>query len=232
LMYHSNPRTIPTDEKPNHPYYAKIHKKGQVIILNGAAPITSTTEAYPETTVIEEWGIQIQLEGQEESVLEAIRRGVAVAVSDGSFQNQAGVAAWMIESETKANRIVGRGRTPGSAEDQSAYHSELFGLWGILHTLTLLTEKYQLHDGRITIACNGLSALKQAQCNHPTEPTLAHYELIGAIQTLKSKLTISLNFEHVRGHQDDGVTMVLMRQAWMNIEMDELAKKTIDPGAP
>jgi len=28
-----------------------------------------------------------------------------------------------------------------------------------------------------------------------------------------------------------GVTMALTRQAWMNIEMDELAKQTIDPKA-
>jgi len=79
--------------------------------------------------------------------------------------------------------------------------------------------------------CDGLSALKQAQSDNPTEPTLAHYDIIGAIQTLKGKLRVRLNLEHVRGHQDDGVMTALTRQAWMNIEMDELTKKTIDPAA-
>jgi len=40
-------------------------------------------------------------------------------------------------------------------------------------------------------------------------------------------LPINFTFEHVRGHQDLGVTKVLNRAAWMNIEMDLLAKATI-----
>ena len=39
---------------------------------------------------------------------------------------------------------------------------------------------------------------------------------------------MQLNLKHVQGHQDDGVTTVLTRQAWMNIKMDKLAKQTID----
>jgi len=139
-MYHSNPRLIQEGDKPNNPHYAKIHNNGLMIILKGAAPINRTLEEQPKTKVEEEWGIQIKLEGQEEMVIEAIRQGIAVAVSDGSFQNQAGMAAWTIKSVTKANQIVGHGWTPGLAEDQSAYRSELFGLWGIIHTLTHLTK--------------------------------------------------------------------------------------------
>jgi len=48
---------------------------------------------------------------------------------------------------------------------------------------------------------------------------------------MKSKLQVQINLKHVRGHQDRGVTTALTRQAWMNIEMDELAKQTIDPKA-
>jgi len=94
--------------------------------------------------------------------------------------------------------------TPGSATDQSAYRSELFGLWGIFHTLTQLTAKHNLQEGQITVACDGLSALQQAQHDNPTNPTLAHYDIIGAIQTMKSKLQVQINLEHVHGHQDGG----------------------------
>jgi len=137
----------------------------------------------------------------------------------------------MIESTTKENRIVGHGRTPGSAADQSTYRSELFGLWGIIYTLTQLTNKHNLQAGQITVTCDGLSALQQAQQDNPTDPMLAHYDIIGAIQTMKSKLRVQLNLEHVCGHQDDGIMTVLTRQAWMNIKMDKLAKQTIDLAA-
>jgi len=39
---------------------------------------------------------------------------------------------------------------------------------------------------------------------------------------------MEVKFEHVKGHQDTGCTMVLPQFAWMNIEMDALVKATID----
>jgi len=49
------------------------------------------------------WGIQLETHGQEQTVVEAIKQGQAVAVSNGSFQEQAGSAAWTIKSTTKQN---------------------------------------------------------------------------------------------------------------------------------
>jgi len=71
-------------------------------------------------------------------------------------------------------------------------------------------------------------SINQVQCSYPTDPTQAHYDLIGAIQAIKDKLLLELNFEHIKGHQDLGVRTVLPWVAWMNIEMDGLAKQTID----
>jgi len=149
LMYHSIPHCIQESDKPTHPYQAKIHNTRQKIILQGAAPINKPPGDGPsqQPKVEEEWGIQSQLEGNEHILIGAIRQGVALAVSDGSFQTQVGAAAWMIESATKENRIVGHGRIPSSAADQSAYRSELFSLWGIIHTLTQLTNKHNLQAG-------------------------------------------------------------------------------------
>jgi len=41
-------------------------------------------------------------------------------------------------------------------------------------------------------------------------------------------LPITFTFKHVHGHQDSGLTTVLNSTAWMNIEMDLLAKATIN----
>jgi len=50
---------------------------------------------------------------------------------------------------------------PGMPEDQSAYRSELFGLWGILQSLHKLTQDYNIKSGSVVIACESLSVLKK-----------------------------------------------------------------------
>ncbi len=109
------------------------------------------------------WPCEINLEGQADILEEAIKQGTAVAVSDGSYQSDHGAAAWVIESCTSAHRIRGAGQTPGYIQDQGAYCSELFGLWGILYTLKRFTDEHQIKNGQVRIACDGLSALHKAQ---------------------------------------------------------------------
>ncbi len=53
------------------------------------------------------------------------------------------------------------------------------------------------------------------------------YDLIGAIRQVQQTIPIKCAFEYVRGHQDLGIKMVLNQTAWMNIEMDLLAKAMI-----
>jgi len=90
------------------------------------------------------WGIQLETQGQEQRVVEAIQQGTTVAVSDGSFQDQAGLVAWTIKSDTKQHQIRGYGQTLGAAQDQTAYRSELFGIWGILIMLQQIMEPHQV----------------------------------------------------------------------------------------
>jgi hypothetical protein len=52
-----------------------------------------------------------------------------------------------------------------------------------------------------------------------------HLDLIRAIRILKSKLPITVKFEHIYGHQDDLLAFAsLPRMAQLNVEMDRLAK--------
>jgi len=94
--------------------------------------------------------------------------------------------------------------------------------------LRKLEKLYIRTTGKVQIACNGLSALRQAQSQKPIDPNMAHYDLIGAIQTLRNELPIQLTFEHMKGHQDSGTLMVLTRLTSMNMEMDSIAKWMID----
>jgi hypothetical protein len=59
--------------------------------------------------------------------------------------------------------IMGQCISPGNPDDQSAYRSELTGLYGILACMIWhLQQKYNV-KGKITVGCDGLSALRQAQ---------------------------------------------------------------------
>jgi len=51
--------------------------------------------------------------------------------------------------------------TPFWTSDQSTYHSELFGIWGLLALLEKITTQQHIMEGHVTVACNGLSVLKK-----------------------------------------------------------------------
>jgi len=66
----------------------------------------------------------------------AIQLGQARAVSDSSFKNQFGMAAWVYYHE-ETNETLGSGRLVilGYLEDQSSYRSMLSRLYGIAATI-------------------------------------------------------------------------------------------------
>jgi len=123
---------------------ATVFQHGSSATITGYGPIRQDRHDSRPTPMEAFW-IQQQCllteEGDLEKLFQAIFSGTAVAVSGGSFKDQAGAAAWTIEGPTAANRIVGHGFTPGEPADQSAYQSELFGIWGILASLKQLSEK-------------------------------------------------------------------------------------------
>ncbi len=86
----------------------------------------------------------METEGNKKVLIKAICQGIAAVVSNVSFQNHTGLAAWTIEGANKHNRVIGYRRTPGFEEDQSAYQSELSQLWGIVNTLVQMSECYHI----------------------------------------------------------------------------------------
>jgi len=193
------------------------HQVGQI-----TEEIGKTTE---HNKFLQDWQIQIENVGQSWNLEEAIQTGKAVAVSDGSYMEVIGTTAWTIEAHTARDCIIGMGYTPGKVEDQSTYQSKLFGLWGILLTLLWFTKEHGINHRGVTIACNRLLALKQAQYQGLTDPNNAHYNIIGAIHRIRDQLPIKITFEHVKGHQDNGQSLALSWTAWMNIKMDARAKQ-------
>ncbi len=224
----ATPTTLHAMPKPL--YRATTYHHGNIGTITGYGPMKSepiNPTPDPFNQVWQRWQCESTLEGSVDNLIQAIQSGKAVAVSDGSFRDQMGAAAWTIEATTAEHQLLSTGHTPGNPEDQSAYRSELFGLWGILASLRQLSSDHNIHQGQVTIACDGLSALKKARVDWPTEPGEAHHDLISAIRNLRRHIPLKLIFEHVKGHQDQGLITALPRLAWMNIEMDALAKNKL-----
>jgi len=228
--FNSQGHSIEHKDVPRPLNRVTVYAHGLVIMITGHGPIN------PQVTVIENkldqqfwemWKYEETLEGRAEELGEDIWQGLAVAVSDSSFQLGNGAAAWTIEGATATNRIKGAICTPSSGNDQSAYCSELIGLWGILYSLKRFTEVNHITQGQVLIACDGISALQKTQTDAMAKPQDKHYDVIGAIHNLRRQLPLQLKFRHMKGYQDSEQITVLSREAWMNIAMDEDAKKKV-----
>ena len=155
---------------------------------------------------------------------EAIRSGQARAVSDGSFKDKFGTAAWVFYHNA-TNATLGSGTliTPGGQNDQCAYRSELSGIYGIALTLHELASYQDFTGGHIKIACDGESALHRCFKPWDSNPLAKHFDLIQATRTAIRKTPLEWSWEHVRGHQDEAHdTLTVTEQR--NVDMDAAAK--------
>ena len=159
------------------------------------------------------------------TIAEAIRNGEANAISDGSFNFPYGTSSMVIEGSNQSGRVQADNVVPGHA-NQSAYRSELAGLYAIVAAILNICKVHNVEAGQVEIGCDGLSALQESF--HPDivpyDPTAPHYDLISAIRKLASSLPITWLPRHVAGHQDDVENAFLDRWALLNIEMDSAAK--------
>jgi len=158
-------------------------------------------------------------------IAEAIINGTAVAVSDGSFAKAHGTAAWIIQDDSGSGEVGGSLVVPGYPSDQSAYRSELAGLYAILIAVETICVYFDIHDGSIEVACDGESALNNAitVLDHDS-PGKAQFDIIGAIWQARHRSSIQWKFRHVKGHQDDDANAIFDRWALLNIRMDAEAK--------
>jgi hypothetical protein len=135
------------------------------------------------------------------AITEAIRDGRCVSVSDVSFKDQYDTSAWAIEAESsvdrckgadippaaasKNNRCKGVNIVPGAPSDQSAYRSEVAGLFGIA---TMVRELCVFHDitaGTVYLGCDGLCVLLSCtNIDYVVKPTSPHFDLITATRAM------------------------------------------------
>jgi len=86
----------------------------------------------------------------------------------------------------------------------------------------LFPEKGQVIP--LLVAYDGQLALLWVKAKDPLSLTEPHYNLISAIQNLESQMAFTVQWWHVKVHQDGKTITVLPCKAWLNIKVDMAAK--------
>ena len=161
-------------------------------------------------------------------IVKDIANGTAVAVSDGSYKDNGGTAAWILENNTGTQRIRGVVNVPGTVLDQSPYRSEIAGIYGIVVVVETIKEVLGMKKGRIIVGCDGKNALEQTVLfkENLCSCQQQHFDLISGIQGYIRDSTITYEPTHVKGHQDDVKEYrELDRLSMLNVEADCYAKQ-------
>lgn len=169
------------------------------------------------------WAIaQLGFDGEFLVLINSLIAGTLIAVSDGSFKDSFGTAAFTLVA-TGAS-CVAVNVVPGPPPVQCAYRSELSGLYGIVLLVNALCTWATLQDPcSITIGCDGESALLSACGTDLLDPTSPHYDFVKAIRFHMAAGPVTWIPRHIEGHQDDK-GLALDEWANLNIAMDSLAK--------
>lgn len=150
---------------------------------------------------------------------------VLEAVSDGSFKDGHGTASWRINIQSEKEFFLGSVITPGTTSDQSAYRSEIAGLYGIAATVWCM-KKFLDCNIQVEIGCDGLSAIRQCErYSDSINPNLSHFDMIFAVRSLLHDVNGTIKWRHIKGHQDDHAELVLDKWALYNVQMDTTAKQ-------
>ncbi len=234
-----NDRTQIQCDKPSSATPCTVIQQGQYLLFQGTAPIGSNTlptpeapsfpslQAYVSSLSSHAWVFEnIQIQGDLESIAQSIRQGTCACITDGSFKDSHGTAAWKIlDFATPEHVMEGQVVTPGHPYQQDAYRSELSGLYASVVAINAISKYFQIDGGTVTLSCDNLSATRMASYDAlGTNPaSCAHYDLVMAIQYIKNSQLTWIH-QHVKGHQDDNPDLVLTPTEIVNVEMDAKAK--------
>jgi hypothetical protein len=130
----------------------------------------------------------VQLKGSIEAIVQAIRSGTCSCITDGSYKDHHGTAAWkIIDLDNLDHSIEGQVVTPGHPYQQEAYRSELSGLYASVAVINALTDFFSIMEGSITLACDNLLACQMSSYDAlGTNPSsCTQFDLVMAIQHIK-----------------------------------------------
>ena len=212
--------------------------------LTGVDKESSQSSPLPLTApVIEQWHYHqslcdghygwvpdsLTMEGSEQELLLSLIGGTLRIISDGSYKDGIGTSATQLVTPDGKHVLWVLTRVPGKREDQSAYRSELTGIYAGILVSTWLRDRVgsgylSNHSPLVEPACDGLTALNNSFDTWTLKATTKHFDLLSTIREAVRKAKLTWCPRHVHGHQDKGShPQKLSWWALRNIECDARA---------
>ena len=117
---------------------------------------------------------------QQAQIADSIRQNRAIAITNGSYLHS-GSAGYCI-GDSPLVLWQGACRVPGTIAVQSAYRSELAGIYARLRMCQTICRDHEIHKGSITLACDNLAAgLSLRRKLYYLNPIWDHFDLLQAI---------------------------------------------------
>ena len=170
-----------------------------------------------------------------DQLTKAIRNKSAIGVADCSVkvEKKPSAIAWIITDTTKSFVYEGQSGCPTFHDAIDSYSGEMFGIYVFLSAMKVIADFHNVHKGQITIACDNDSSLSMSLDSFQrVKSTDAYYDLIWAIQEIRSSLKFRIEAKIVAGHQEKKKRHLNIYER-LNIEMDCKAKafrKLIEKG--
>ena len=118
------------------------------------------------------------------TVLQVIVSGNTTGIRQGSFENNRGTAACIIEANKDINsRIYVVHDTPGNKIDQFPYRPELGGISMILLLLQYVIRCHDIKQRSIQLGLDGEKAMEQAIGKFPFYPKQCSFDMLMDIRT-------------------------------------------------
>jgi len=156
-------------------------------------------------------------------------------VSDGSFKENIGVAAAIIESFDQQASIITTCPIPiNTQHDGDAYRTELAGILLNLHIIHA-SETLLQSTGSFVLSCDDDEALNKSQFTNIFNTSFQHFDFLKSIQTITLKIKSKVTYQHVLGHAKDKVKRKLTRAEILNDYCDDLAntaRTSLPPSPP
>ena len=207
----------PTDTRPT-----TIRIRGETWMETGHQPALPPVAAAVSTW----WGTIIRRPQTLDSVIQGLQDGTAIVLTDGSFKNGLGTAAYALRAcAADPDGIDAVNITPGWPEEVDPYRAELGGIYGCIRLVNMLGQLHHIPSGGVTLACDCISALQRVTQPNDPPPKTPHYDIITACRSELLKSPFQWRFRHVKGHQDNYRSYDLLDPfSRLNVDMDLLAK--------
>jgi hypothetical protein len=185
----------------------------ETVVLGATGPkrYEKTVTQHDLFSLLRSWGGEwmwehIEVVGELDTVIEAIKEGRAIWCTDGSFDRlqmpNVSSAGWVIFDSVSKQHI--KGSFFEVSEDASAYRGELLGLTALHLVAAAISELFGVIENSNELFCDNERALGKAKLYRRRVPSASKRgDLLRLLRNLRPQLMTAFVYLHVYGHADD-----------------------------